>query len=252
MRVSFIAVMYYLALLATLGSSPSFALDPTANVQPSPIPVPPPPIPDFLMNNVPPIEKTAPGMFRMGDIVINKKERSISFPALVNQKDGLLEYLVVHRRGKVHESLFKTDVEPYYLNVAFLLLEFEGTDKPLQFQGDPAIPKGDSVSITVSYNEKENKKISVSPEKWIILRKFNDSSYQEDVGPLKWVYTGAKVWNGRFSAQTGGSIIAVYHDPDALIDNASPGGESDKIWFVNAKTALPVGTLVTITIKSAK
>ena len=252
MRVSFITVIFNLALLLALGSTPSFALDPTANVQPSPVPVPPPPIPEFLMNSVPPIEKTAPGIFKMGDIVINKKERSISFPALLNQKDGLLEYLVVHKRGKVHESLLKTDIEPYYLNVAFLLLEFEGTDKPLQFQGDTAIPKGDPLAITVTYKSQENKNISASPEKWIVLKDCNDLSIQEVVGSLKWVYTGARVWNGRFSAQTGGSIIAIFHDPDAIIDNASPGGENDKIWYVNEKTAPPVGTPVTITIKPAK
>lgn len=210
------------------------------------------PAPEFLTNEVPPVEKTAPGMFKMGDIVINKNERSVSFPALVNQKDGLLEYLIVHGRGKVHESLLRTNVEPYFLNIAFLLLEFEGTDKPLQYQGDQTIPKGDSISITLAYKSDENKKVAVSPEKWIVLKKYNDSSFQQDVEKLAWVYTGSRIWNGRFAAQTGGSIVAVYHDPDAMIDNASPGGESDKIWFVNEKAVPPLGTPVTITIKAVK
>lgn len=210
------------------------------------------PAPEFLTREVPPVEKTAPGMFKMGEIVINKKDRSVSFPALLNQKDGLLEYLIVNGRGKVHESLFRTNVEPYYLNLALLLLEFEGTDRPLQYQGDHAIPKGEALSITVSYEAKDNKKVAVSPEKWIVRRKYDDSSVQQDAGEFAWVYTGARIINGRFSAQTGGSIAAVYHDPDAMIDNASPGGESDKIWFVKEGVVPPIGTSVTITIKPAK
>jgi hypothetical protein len=253
MKISFITVIFHLVLLLTIAATPSFALGSNPDsVQQSPVPQAPPPIPEFLMNSVPPVEKTAPGMYKMGEIVINKKERSVSFPALVNQQDGLLEYLVVHARGKVHESLFKTKVEPYYLNLALLLLEFEGTDRPLRFQGDPAVPHGDPLSITVSYVTKDDKKVSAVPEKWIVLKKYNDPSYREDVGVLKWVYTGARVWNGRFAAQTGGSIVAVYHDPDAMIDNASLGAESDKIWHVNAKTAPPLGTPVTITIRAAK
>lgn len=86
----------------------------------------------------------------------------------------------------------------------------------------------------------------------MVRRKYNDASSEEAVERLNWVYTGARVWLGRFAAQTGGSIVAVYHDPDAIIDNASPGGESDKIWFVDKKSALPMATPVTITIKSAK
>jgi hypothetical protein len=49
-----------------------------------------------------------------------------------------------------------------------------------------------------------------------------------------------------------GSIIAIYHDPAALIDNASEGGESDKVWFVREGASPPVGTPVTVTIKRKK
>jgi len=252
MRVTVAGVMLPLVLSATLWVTPLFALESPIRkaVQPSPPPSVPIPAPEYLMNNAPAVVKIGPGMFKMGDIVINKLERSISFPAQVNQKDGLLEYLLVHRRGKVHESLFKTDVEPYYLNLAFLLLSFEGTDRPLQHQGDPAAPQGEPVSITVSYGAGGAEK--ASPERWMVRRKYNDASSEEAVERLNWVYTGARVWLGRFAAQTGGSIVAVYHDPDAIIDNASPGGESDKIWFVDKKSALPMATPVTITIKSAK
>ena len=53
-------------------------------------------------------------------------------------------------------------------------------------------------------------------------------------------------------SQETGSIAAIWHDPVALIDNASQGGESNRIWFVKQGTVPPVGTPVTVTIKPAK
>lgn len=239
--------------ILVFATTPLLAAETVDRAAPKPvIPTPPPPIPEFLMSTIPPIEKIEPGIFKMGDILINKYERSITFPALINQKDGLLEYILVHSRGKVHESLLRTNVEPYYLNLAFLLLEFEATDKPLQFQGDPALPKGTPVSIAISHKSGNNPATIATPGTMIVLKKYNDHSSVQDPGEIDWVYTGARIWNGRFSAQTTGSIVAIYHDPDAIIDNASPGGESDKIWFVKEGTVPPVGSPVSVVIKAKK
>lgn len=252
MRLWHLPVISQLALLLCLwGLPPAACATPSEAVQPSPPPAAPPPTPEYLMESAPTVEKIAPGLFRMGEIVINKKERSVSFPAQVNQQEGLVEYLVVHQRGKVHESLLKTSVEPYYLNLAFLLLGFESTDRPLQYQGDPATPQGEPVSITVSYQAGE-RTLSFAAERWLVRQKNPESPSSEEVSGLNWVYTGARVWNGRFASQTGGCMIAVYHDPDAMVDNGSPGADSDLIWFVNARTALPVATPVTVTVKSLK
>jgi hypothetical protein len=44
--------------------------------------------------------------------------------------------------------------------------------------------------------------------------------------------------------------VAIYHDPAALIDNTTPGGESDEIWFVKEGAVPQAGTLVTVIIKA--
>lgn len=194
----------------------------------------------------PAIEKVAPGQFRIGDILINKKERSITFPAVTNMEKGLLEYLLVRVGGKTHESLFRTTVEPYPLQVAFLLLGYEGTDKPLARQGDTATPKGDPVKITVTRAGADGKPEKLDYERWICKKPDKTTC---ETPKLEWVYTGSVVRDGRFLAQMEGSLIALYHDPVALIDTTVGGGESDKIWFVNEETAPPTGTAVTITIQ---
>ena len=195
-----------------------------------------------------PVERVSPGVFRLGEIKIYKETRSIAFPAKVNMDKGLLEYILVRSSGKTHESLFRTDVDPYHLQIAFLLLGFEGTDRPLAFQGASEIPRGDPVEITIVYPKVEgSQELRLKPEEWVV-KKISNSI--KDAGKLDWVYTGSVVIQGQFLAQSGGSIIAIFHDPVALIDNASPGGESDEIWFVKEGVVPPVGTPVTIIMKA--
>ncbi len=60
------------------------------------------------------------------DIRINKRERTVSFPAVINLRQGTIEYLLVNSWGKVHESILRTDTEPYRIHVVMLLLGDKG------------------------------------------------------------------------------------------------------------------------------
>jgi hypothetical protein len=193
-----------------------------------------------------PIEKVAPGVYKIGDITINKNAQAVTFPALVNMDKGLLEYLIVQSRGKTHESLLRTKVEPYHLQIAFLLLGFEGSDKPLRFQGDPEKPKGDPLDITISYQNKDGKATEIKAQEWVAK---GTETGLKPTGDMEWAYTGSVVLDGRFLAQIEASIAAVFHDPAALIDNVTEGGESDKMWFVKEGAVPALGTPVTVIIK---
>ncbi len=197
----------------------------------------------------PPIERVGPGVFRLGEIQIHKDTRSIMFPAQVNMDRGLLEYLIVRSSGKVHESLLRTDVDPYHLQVAFLLLSFVGTDRPILHQGSPETPRGDPVEILIAYRREGDQELKIKAEDWVANMYENQL---KDVGALKWVYTGSKIFDGRFLAQAEGSIVALWHDPVVLVDNASPGGESNRIWFSKEGAVPPVGTPVTVIIRAKK
>lgn len=254
-------------LAALLLMSAGSAAAGTPVQSPSPAPVPPPvqnPLPPNFKNGPPPsppsspflekrhapaIEKVSPGIFRIGDILINKKERSISFPAMVNMEKGLLEYLLVREGGKTHESLLRTAVDPYSLQIAFLLLGYEGTDRPLARQGDPDTPRGEVVGLTVTRAGTGGTAETVDYERWI-CRKIDREACE--VPRLEWVYTGSVVRDGRFLAQLEGSVIALYHDPAALIDTTTKGGESDRIWFVKEGAVPAVGTPITVTIRPKK
>ena len=192
-------------------------------------------------------EMIAPGRYRMGTILIDKADKSVSFPAEINMSKGLLEYLLVRNGGKTHESLLRTEIDPYSLQIAMLLVGMEGTDGPLLFQGDPNIPRGESIEVMLRLEA--NAANPIHPEAWL-TQVVGDA--KRVVPPLDWVYTGSVVRNGRFAAQYAGSIVALYHDPVAMVDNASAGGESNRIWFVNEDSTPPVGTPVKVIIRSKK
>lgn len=202
--------------------------------------MPPPPGEPRGEINAPPLKMVAPGIFEIGGVRILKKEERVEFPATVNMDKGLLEYLIVGTSGKLHESLLRTEVEPYGLQIALLMIGLEGSTNPLASQGEPRRPEGDPVTIWIRWQEgKQIKKARI--EEWVLKGK-------NPMGPTPWIFTGSFVSNGVFMAQVEKSIVAVFHDPVALIDNPLPEGASDEVWFAREGKVPPPGTGVTVFI----
>ena len=246
---SFFIILWFLLWLVGI-SGPSFAQKAKGPYHPSrskPADSPTPPAGMAIpKTGAPPIKLVSPGVFEIGGAVIRKKDNRVEFPAVVNMNKGLLEYLIVGEGGKVHESLLRTAVEPYALQIALLMLGLEGTTNPLKEQGDPRRPEGDPVSIHIRW-ENEGKEATTRIEQWVLNKK--------ERGPLKtihWIFTGSFISRGVFMAQAEKSIVAIYHDPVAMIDNPLPEGASDEIWFVYEERVPPVGTKVQVIIQAER
>lgn len=196
---------------------------------------------DQKKNSIPPITMVEPGVYELGGCKIFKERNLVEFDATVNMKEGLLEYLLVSSAGKTHESLLQTHVEPYTLQIALLLAGFEGTDNPLEHQGDPRMPEGDNTSILLNWQEGGVIK-EVPIEECILAGK-------KHVSAIPWVFTGSAVVDGVFMAQIEKSIIAVYHDPMALIDHQHVDGASDEMWAVDSESLPELGHKVKVIIK---
>src|SRR6476660_3385606 len=72
------------------------------------------------------VKEISPGILQLGDVKINKRQRTVSFPAVVNLRHGAMEYLLVGSWGKVHESILRTETDPYRIHLAMLLLGAKG------------------------------------------------------------------------------------------------------------------------------
>lgn len=184
--------------------------------------------------------------FQVGRVILNKTEKTVSFPAVVNMNQGLVEYFCVGVQGKVHESVLRTEVEPFHVHVAMLLLGAKGAP-PQELQEDYRKPvPGEPITLTVSWEEEGKKEVRRAEELvW-------DGANQRAMSRGPWTYSGSRVFDGTFLAQRDRSFVAIIGDIDALVNNPRPRRELDGNWTVNTNTCPPVGTPVTLTLHLAQ
>ena len=208
----------------------------------------------------PVVKEIAPGIVEVGAVRLDKKLRTVTFPAALNMDDGLIEYLIVTTYGKTHESLLRTEIEPYHLQVAMLLLGAKPAPPQPLASAPPGGPisaeqlahmeevKGDPVSIEVSWTQDGRPRKKRIEELVLNLKTKSTMSRGE------FTFNGSRVWEGTFIAQREGSIVSTIIDPDAMINNPRPGHEDDEIWQIIPKGLPPTKTPVTviITLQSEK
>lgn len=219
----------------------------------APAPPPPPPAADSTTNAVG-LKEIAPGILDYHGVRLDKKNRRISFDATVNQHAGLVEYLLVNDKGKVHESLLATKALPHDIHLGLLLVGLK-EDKKSNL-GDPLPPsaidsaylrsvpkiKGTPVRISLAWTQ-DGKRQTAPAENWI----FNLHTSQL-MSPGPWTYNGSLVEDGTFLADQELSIVAVISDPTALANNPRPGYDDDQIWQIQEKAVPPMDTPVEVTI----
>ena len=66
------------------------------------------------------------------------------------------------------------------------------------------------------------------------------------------IYFWCDLKNNQFTAQLFHSIIALYRDPDAIMNHPLPSGVDDRTFRVNPSTIPAKGTSVTVTIQRIK
>ena len=176
-----------------------------------------------------PVKQIEPNIYEIGGVRINSKTKTVIIPATVNMAEGQIEYALVSTMGKLHESLLKTEVEPYHIHVAMLLLNIKGFDYTKYDINEKNIG-GDPLAIKLEWNE--NGKTKQEPlEDFIYNTRKNK--------PLKsseWVYNGSRLIDGTFLAQRDRSVIAIKPDIDALINNPVSCKENENDWIVNTNT----------------
>ena len=211
------------------------------------------PAPDQKMEPVKPaVEKIDATHYRIGEVTFDQATREIRIPAEVNMTEGLLEFLLVHKNGKVHESLFRTGISATQLNVAFTLLRYKPS-RELYFAYDehgqnigPAnmvpddVKAASRVNIRVEWNDNGQMK-SCPVNEWI-----SDSATEKPMPSGPWVYGGSEIENGSFAPESTGDIIAIFLTNSAMILYPGSDNQNDEVWLPFPKRVPPVDTKVTL------
>jgi hypothetical protein len=184
------------------------------------------------------------GRFALGKVILDKDQRLVSFPLLINQREGLVEYVVVTPQGKTHEAVWRTDAEPKHIHLAMLLLGVKPAStnfQPTDYFFRP--PPGESVDVEVVWHNGSNE-VRRPLNAFIITT--NDMRV---LSPGPWTYNGSFLQGGAFAAQRDGSIVALKVDPLALINNPRPGRDNENLYYVNTPALPPEGVTTEMIIR---
>ena len=190
-----------------------------------------------------PVRALGGGRFAIGLVTLEQAERRVRFPATVNLREETVEYVVVHKTGKAHESIFRTDARPQDIHLALLLLDARPVMTNRFGADGRARPEGSRIEIEVAWRD------LFSEQQWraedLVLNKETGEALARGV----WIYNGSNFSEDVFTAQRDGSIVSIHIDPDALSNNPQPGWENDDLYRPHAERLPPTGTQVEVTMK---
>lgn len=190
-----------------------------------------------------PVKELSGGRLQIGQVTLDSKARTVTFPATVNMRTGLVEYAVVTTGGKVHESVFKTDAEPFHIHTAMLLLGAKletNIESAVFFDPKREIP-GPKLKIEVTVPG-GNARTNLIDR---FVQNAQDKTPRTNQIPF-WIYNGSRTSDGVFLAQREGSIVSLIADPAALINNPRQDRENDELWSANIAEIPPNETTVEV------
>jgi hypothetical protein len=191
----------------------------------------------------PQVERITDNVYRIGGVIVDTQARTVTCKGVINMDQGAIEYLAVAPGGKTHESLLRIDVRPLHLQVALLMLDLEPKNV-LKYQGDPRTPQGAPVEIRVRWHDLKGAEQEARAEELIL-----EVPAKRPMPPNRWVFTGSRILKEGFEADLAKSLVAVYHDPAAILDNPLPGGVSNN-YIVYTKRVPKQGTAIDFVLKA--
>ena len=202
----------------------------------------------------PTVEKIDDKRYRIGKIEFDSATREIRIPVVVNMAAGLIEFLLVHEKGKIHEALFTTDVSPSDLNLAITLLRYKPSRELYALPNEtgglsgnfPEVPEdiraAARMSIEAEWN-KDGKTERIAVNEWI-----QHATTEAAMTSTHWVYGGSQIDHGRFSAETTGDIAAIFLSNSAMINYPGKDNGDDTVWLAFENRVPPEGTNLTLII----
>jgi hypothetical protein len=183
-------------------------------------------------------------------LTIYPQEKRVEFEASVMlDRPGqyLPEVLLAGPRGKVHETMLLTFINPYDLWQSLALLGLKQS-YTARHRGDMVALEGDRVIIEVEYSDKDSKLVKKRLEDFIYHYVLKD--HMPYAG---WVYIGSHFVETRdgkillFAAEAE-DIATTWHWPQAIIDNPVKEAGDDTLYCPFEGVVPPKGTKLKVII----
>jgi len=196
--------------------------------------------------------------FKIGDVELNRQTRAIRFPAVVNMREGLLEFVIVHEKGKVHESLLRTAINATHLNLALKLLRYQSSPELFMLRDEDGFPNGLMPAVDAKTKAAARVEIRMlwkdgETEHSATVNECIKNNRNETVMPAgPWLYGGSAVHEGHYAAEISGDIVAILTSEAAIFNypgaNNRVGADYGN-WYALTKVIPDVGTPVTVEIR---
>jgi len=195
--------------------------------------------------------------FKVGEVEFNKQSRIVSFPAVFNQREGLLEYVLVHDKGKVHESLLRTSIKPTHLNLALKLLRYQTSPELFSLRDEEGFPSGLMPRVAPAVKAAARVEIRLlwkdgdTAHSATVNECINNNKNDKVMAAGPWVYGGSAVYDGHFVAEMTGDVIAILTNEAAIFNypgDSNRVGENYGDWYVLTKAVPAIGTPVSVQI----
>jgi hypothetical protein len=174
---------------------------------------------------------------RIGLLTVDREKRTITLPATLNMRSGVIEYVMVHETGKTHESLLKTAVSARDLHLALLVL---GTE-PVAMSAHAGI------AIRLSWQTN-------GPLKTVALEQVMSVAPQPEEDGVElstggWIFNGSQFTNRGYQAELEGSHISLMADPAATLNIYASTREPETTYRPRAEVLPPLNMPITMTLQ---
>ena len=156
--------------------------------------------------------------YQIGKIIVDKAAHRLVVPAEVaHLGEAPLEYVAVTKDGlKAYETLLEAGATGSEMNLALILLGFDSANSShLAFQFDRNLPSGQTATVRIRWRSSQGVR-EVSADEALL-----SDEQLRTLPPAIWVYLGSFINppDGRFGADTAGTLIGFVHDPHCLIEH---------------------------------
>lgn len=196
-------------------------------------------------------------------LTVYPDQHILEIEAYVCLDGGWLEQIACSPGTREHESLMTINAKPSEVHAALLLAGYKpGKPGKWVYEEDAyrtVPPQGNTVMISVRYQNRDDKVIEEPIRNWII-----DHQGNHEFPPTPWVFGGSKFAANPDGMEPGeyyiadfsGSIIGLVTFGDEVLGFAEVISDQEVVsppeWVINEDAIPPIGTKVTIVIRGFK
>ncbi len=177
-----------------------------------------PEFPELPGENKTAISKLDNGIYKIGQIIVDKQARKFEITGKVLRLEQPLEFLAVAKEGeRGYESFLELDADVYQFNLACIFIGLDkNKGKSPEFHFDSTPVEGDAVEIWISW-ETNGKSYRVEASDFF-------KNQERSLSSGEWVYTGSSFVSEEFGggympALNGGTLVGFVHDPASIIEH---------------------------------